>query len=198
MTKDVSLSWTTRIHTLGSTGWKWQTSEWMFSRVERMLVPSSCWRGLGSFGCVSIPLHFPSPVLPERPTSARRRCDPGKGIIWLPVAPSLSPTRLARSSFLSVFLSLTWSLLEILPLSPGMDVPPETSKHVKKSTSQKLEDQKKVRHVVHFYHFRCLPQGWKFMTISSEMRFSMLVFLLCSKLLLFLYVLLVIYKQSFR
>lgn len=145
MTKDVSLSWTTRIHTLGSTGWKWQTSEWVFSRVERMLVPSSCWRGLGSFGCVSVPLHFPSPVLPERPTSAQRRCDPGKGIIWLPVAPSLSPTRLARSSFLSVFLSLTWSLLEILPLSPGMDVPPETSKHVKKSTSQKLEDQKKVR-----------------------------------------------------
>lgn len=107
MTKDVSLSWTTRIHTLGSTGWKWQTSEWMFSRVERMLVPSSCWRGLGSFGCVSVPLHFPSPVLPERPTSAQRRCDPGKGIIWLPGAPSLSPTRLAHSSFLSVCLSLS-------------------------------------------------------------------------------------------
>lgn len=79
------------------------------------------------------------------PPQPERRCDPGKGIIWLPVAPSLSPTSLARSSFLSVFLSLTWSLLEILPLSPGMDVPPETSKHVKKSTSQKLEDQKKVR-----------------------------------------------------
>ncbi len=130
------------------------------------------------------------------PPQPQRRCDPGKGIIWLPVVPSLSPTRLAGSSFLSVFLSLTWYLLEILPLSPGMDVPPETSKHVKKSTSQKLEDQKKVRHLVHSYHFRCLALGWKFKTISSEMRFSTLVFLLCSKLLLFLYVLLIIYKHS--
>lgn len=95
------------------------------------------------------------------PPQPERRCDPGKGIIWLSVAPSLSPTRLARSSFLSVFLSLARSLLEILPLSPGMDVPPETSKHVKKTTSQKLEDQKKVRRVVHSYHFRCLPAGLK-------------------------------------
>lgn len=120
------------------------------------------------------------------PPQPERRCDPGKGIIWLPVAPSLSPTRLARSSFLSVFLSLTCSHLEILLLTPGMDVPPETSKHVKKSTSQKLEDQKKVRHVVHSFHFRCLPQGWKFKAISSAkwMRFSTPVFLLCSKLLL--------------
>lgn len=69
-TKDAALRWTTRTRTLGSTGWKWQISEWMFSRVERMLVFSSCWRGLGKFGCVSVPLHFPSPVLPERPTSA--------------------------------------------------------------------------------------------------------------------------------
>lgn len=133
------------------------------------------------------------------PPQPERRCDPGKGIIWLPVAPSLSPTRLALSSFLSVLLSLARSLLEILPLSPGMDVPPETSKHVKKSTSQKLEDQKKVRSVVHL--FRCLPQGWKFNTISRAewMRFSRLVFLLYSKRLLVVFVILLfIYKQSFR
>lgn len=129
------------------------------------------------------------------PPQPERRCDPGKGIIWLPVAPSLSSTRLARSSFLSVFLSLARSLLEILPLSPGMDVPPETSKHVKKSTSQKLEDQKKVRCVVHSYHFRGLPQGWKFKTISSAewMRFSTPVFLLCSKRLLVFFVYPVVY-----
>lgn len=135
------------------------------------------WRGCWSFHPVDV-VSVNSGVSPflfifrllffqKGPPQPERRCDPGKGIIWLPVAPSLSPTRLARSSFLSVFLSLARSLLEILPLSPGMDVPPETSKHVKKSTSQKLEDQKKVRRVVHSYHFRCLPQGWKFKTISS-------------------------------
>jgi len=69
-TKDAALRWTTRAHSLGSTGWKLRTSEWMFSRAERMLVFSSCWRGLCELGCISVPLHFPSPVLPERPTSA--------------------------------------------------------------------------------------------------------------------------------
>lgn len=178
------INWTTRIHTLGSTGWKWQTSEWMFSRVERMLVSSSCWRGLSSFGCISVPLHFPSPVLPERPTSAPEKMWPRQRNNLAACSPLLSLSHLV-------------SLGDITTLT-GMDVPPETSKHVKKSTSQKLEDQKKVRHLVHSFHFHCLPLGWTFKTISSEMRFSTLVFLPCSKLLLFLYVLLVIYKQSFR
>lgn len=132
------------------------------------------------------------------PPQPERRCDPGKGIIWLPVAPSLSSTRLARSSFLSVFLSLAPSLLEILPLSPGMDVPPETSKHVKKSTSQKLEDQKKVRRVVHSYHFRraessrpsAVQNGW-----DSPHQFSCCAQSGCWW---FLYILLFIYEQIFR
>lgn len=134
------------------------------------------------------------------PPQPERRCDPGKGIIWLPVAPSLSSTRLARSSFLSVFLSLAPSLLEILPLSPGMDVPPETSKHVKKSTSQKLEDQKKVRRVVHSYS--STSAGLKVQDHQQcrmdEILHSSFLAVLKAAVGGFLYILLFIYKQIFR
>lgn len=144
-TTDTALRRTTRTYPLGSTCWKLQTSEWMFSRAERMLGNSSCWRGscLDNFGCPFL-LVFCVLFFLKGPPEPVRRCDPGKVIFWLPVAASISLTRFAHSSF-----SLALSLLEILPHSPGMDVPPETSKHVKKTTSQKLEDQKKVRWMVH-------------------------------------------------
>ncbi len=126
------ISWTTKIHTLGFY-WLELTNFWM----DVFHVWRGCW-SLHPADVVSVVLCA-SPFLfifhllffQKGPPQPQRRCDPGKGIIWLPVVPSLSPHTLAGSSFLSVFLSLTWYLLEILPLSRGMDVPPETSKHVR-------------------------------------------------------------------
>lgn len=50
------------------------------------------------------------------------------------------------------FFFLLWSYFFLRTLGPGMDVP-EAGKHVKKSTSQKLEDQKKVMQKIFFFFF---------------------------------------------
>lgn len=124
----------------------WKGGCWSFHPADVVLIVS----GVSLFFFI-----FHLLFLKKGPPQPEWRCDPGEGIICQPVTPSLSPTRLASSSFLSIFLCLDRSLLEILALSSGMDVPPETSRHVKKSTSQKLEDQKKVRRVVHSFYFHC-------------------------------------------